>query len=59
MSERSFRSEVTIKTLAKTLASSVVGRAGVIRSFEPEMSGGQRRALEASAASLKKSKERA
>jgi hypothetical protein len=40
MSERSFRSEVTTKTLAKTLASSVVGRAGVIRSFEPEMSGG-------------------
>src|ERR1700691_4014439 len=37
MSERSFRSEVTIKTLAKTLASSVVGRAGVIQSFVPEM----------------------
>jgi hypothetical protein len=40
MRERSFRSEVTIKSLAKTLASSVVGRAGVIRSFEPEMSAG-------------------
>ena len=34
---------------------SVVGRAGVIRSFEPEMSGEERRALEASAANLKKS----
>ena len=35
---------------------SVIGRAGVIRSFEPEMSGEERRALEASAANLKKSK---
>jgi L-lactate dehydrogenase len=34
---------------------SLVGRAGVIRSFEPEMSGEERRALEASAANLKKS----
>ena len=34
---------------------SVVGRAGVIRSFEPEMSGEERQALEASAANLKKS----
>jgi L-lactate dehydrogenase len=40
MSEPSFRSEVTKKILAKTLASPVVGRASVIRSFEPEMSGG-------------------
>src|SRR6202163_620137 len=37
---------------------SVVGRAGVIRSFEPEMSGEERRALEASAANLKKSESR-
>jgi L-lactate dehydrogenase len=38
---------------------SVVGRAGVIWSFEPEMSGEERRALEASAANLKKSESRA
>jgi hypothetical protein len=36
LSEGSFRSEVTIKTLA----SPVVGGAGVIRSFEPKISGG-------------------
>ncbi|WP_210168574.1 lactate/malate family dehydrogenase [Bradyrhizobium viridifuturi] len=38
---------------------SVVGRAGVIQSFEPEMSGEERQALEASAANLKKSECRA
>lgn len=38
---------------------SVVGCGGVIRSFEPEMSGDERRALEASAANLKKSESRA
>jgi L-lactate dehydrogenase len=37
----------------------VVGRAGVIRSFEPEMSGEEWLALEASAANLKKSESRA
>ena len=34
---------------------SVVGRDGVIRSFEPEMSGEERQALELGAANLKKS----
>ena len=38
---------------------SVVGRAGVVRSFEPEMSSEERQALEASAANLKKSESRA
>src|SRR3982074_798090 len=34
---------------------SIVGRGGVLRTFEPEMSPGERQALEASAANLKKS----
>jgi len=38
---------------------SVVGRADVIRSFDPEMSGEERLASEASAANLKKSRSRA
>jgi L-lactate dehydrogenase len=38
---------------------SVVGRADVIRSFEPEMSGEERLTSEASAANLKKSRSRA
>jgi L-lactate dehydrogenase len=37
---------------------SVVGRGGVIRSFEPEMSGEERQALEAGAANLRKSENR-
>jgi L-lactate dehydrogenase len=37
---------------------SVVGRGGVIRSFEPEMSDEQRQALEAGAANLRKSENR-
>jgi L-lactate dehydrogenase len=37
---------------------SVVGRGGVIRSFEPEMSGEERQALEAAAANLTKSENR-
>ena len=37
---------------------SVVGRGGVIRSFEPEMSGEERQALEAGAANLRKSESR-
>ena len=37
---------------------SIVGRGGVVRSFEPEMSGEERQALESSAANLKKSESR-
>jgi L-lactate dehydrogenase len=37
---------------------SVVGRGGVIRSFEPEMSGEEWQALEAGAANLRKSENR-
>ena len=37
---------------------SVVGRSGVIRSFEPEMSAEERQALEAGAAFLRKSESR-
>jgi L-lactate dehydrogenase len=37
---------------------SIVGRGGVVRSFEPEMSGAERQALESSAANLKKSESR-
>ena len=37
---------------------SVVGRGGVIRSFEPEMSGEERQALQAGAANLRKSENR-
>src|ERR1700722_17387912 len=37
---------------------SIVGRGGVVRSFEPEMSGQERQALESSAANLKKSESR-
>ena len=37
---------------------SIVGRSGVIRSFEPEMSAEERQALEAGAAFLRKSESR-
>ncbi|MCS3928820.1 malate/lactate dehydrogenase [Bradyrhizobium elkanii] len=37
---------------------SVVGRGGIIWSFEPEMSGEERQAREAGAANLRKSKNR-
>ena len=40
------------------LVPSVVGRGGVIRSFEPEMSGEERQALEAGAANLRRSENR-
>ena len=47
------------KRLGVTLSlPSVVGRGGVIRSFEPEMSGEERQALEAGAANLRKSENR-
>jgi L-lactate dehydrogenase len=37
---------------------SIVGREGVVRTFEPEMSGEERQALESSAASIRKSESR-
>jgi L-lactate dehydrogenase len=37
---------------------SIVGRDGVVRTFEPEMSGEERQALESSAASIRKSESR-
>jgi L-lactate dehydrogenase len=37
---------------------SIVGREGVVRTFEPEMSGEERQALQLSAASIRKSQSR-
>ena len=37
---------------------SIVGRQGVVRTFEPEMSREERKALESSAASIRKSESR-